>query len=197
MTNSNKSKLGSPLDFRNFMAAVISRAAFDKIRGYIELGRSDSRIVAGGNSDDSAGFFIDPTVIQVQNARHRLLAEEIFGPVVTVLVYDDDRFEEVLGWCDSATGYALTGAIFARDQAAIELASRRLVSAAGNFYVNDKPTGAVVGRQPFGGGRLSGTNDKAGSMLNLVRWMSPRIVKTNLAPPTTGVIRSWTKHDGA
>ena len=181
-------KVGDPTDFRNFLGAVISRQAYEKITGYQQLGREDAscRIVAGGTARDDVGFFVDPTVIEVQDPRHRLMTEEIFGPIVAVFVYEDSRFEDLLELVDASSSYALTGALFARDRRAVELALGKLRFAAGNFYLNDKPTGAVVGQQPFGGGRLSGTNDKAGSMLNLVRWTSPRVIKENLEPP-----RDW------
>lgn len=180
--------VGDPTDAGVFLGAVIGRAAYDKITGYIELARqaSDCRIVAGGSASDAEGFFVHPTLVETQDPKHRLMREEIFGPVVTAFVYADDRFEDTLGLVDETSPYALTGAVFARDRAAIELASRRLRHAAGNFYINDKPTGAVVGQQPFGGGRLSGTNDKAGALWNMLRWASPRAIKENLAPP-----RDW------
>jgi 1-pyrroline-5-carboxylate dehydrogenase len=179
-------KIGDPSDFSNFMGAVISRSAFQRLSSAIERARADAecRVVLGGGSDDREGFFIEPTVIEVKNAAHRLLAEELFGPIVTTLVYDDDRFEDVLSAVNSGSAYGLTGAIFARERAAIERASEGLRYAAGNFYVNDKPTGAVVGQQPFGGARHSGTNDKAGAAFHLFRWLSPRVIKENLSPPT-------------
>lgn len=177
--------MGSPLDFRNFMSAVIDERSFIKIGSYIELGKgSGAQILAGGKVNRSEGWFISPTLIQVQSPTHRLMVEEIFGPVVTVYVYPDKDYEATLEICDQAAPYALTGSIFARDRAAISLASTKLRHAAGNFYINDKPTGAVVGQQPFGGGRGSGTNDKAGSLLNLVRWTSPRTIKETFVPPT-------------
>jgi 1-pyrroline-5-carboxylate dehydrogenase len=178
-------RVGDPCDDRNFMGAVIGRAAFSRISGYLDRARLDAtcRVVCGGGADDTLGFFVEPTLIETSDPRHALMREEIFGPVVTYYVYDDDRFEQILTECDEATPYALTGAIFARDSGAIELARARLRMAAGNFYINDKPTGAVVGQQPFGGARLSGTNDKAGSAWNLMRWASPRVIKENLKPP--------------
>jgi 1-pyrroline-5-carboxylate dehydrogenase len=181
-------KVGDPNDFGNFMGAVISRQAYDRIRSYQLLGREDPacRVIAGGGARDDVGFFVEPTLIEVQDPRHRLMTEEIFGPVVALFVYEDARYDELLALIDATSQYALTGAVFAQDRRAVDAAQARLRFAAGNFYINDKPTGAVVGRQPFGGGRLSGTNDKAGSMLNLVRWTSPRVVKENLDPP-----RDW------
>ncbi len=178
--------MGDVRDFRNFMGAVIDERAFQKITGYIEAARDDEhcRIVAGGAGDSSKGYFVEPTLIECQDAKSRWMTEEIFGPVVSVFVYDDDRFEQVLHLCDTSTGYALTGAVFARDRAALELARRRLRFSAGNFYLNDKPTGAVVGQQPFGGSRGSGTNDKAGSALNLWRWVSQRTIKETFVPAT-------------
>jgi 1-pyrroline-5-carboxylate dehydrogenase len=179
-------RVGDVADFRNFMGAVIDRRAFEKIKGYIELGRSDSacKIVAGGHTSDESGFFVHPTFIETNDPQHRLMREEIFGPVLTAWVYPDGDYERALELCDTTTPYALTGAFFARDRAAIDHALLRLRHAAGNFYINDKPTGAVVGQQPFGGSRASGTNDKAGSMLNLLRWVSPRVIKETFAPPT-------------
>lgn len=178
-------RVGDVTDFSTFMGAVIDRAAYDGIVGYLEHARrsSDARIVVGGDHDDRLGYFIRPTVIETSDPFFKTMEEEIFGPVLTVYVYEDDRFEEILALADQASPYALTGSVFARDRAAIRTASRRLSQAAGNFYINDKTSGAVVGRQPFGGARMSGTNDKAGSYLNLLRWVSPRTVKENFAPP--------------
>jgi 1-pyrroline-5-carboxylate dehydrogenase len=178
-------RVGDPCDSQNFLGAVIGRAAFTRISGYLERARLDKacRIACGGGFDDALGFFIEPTLIEVSDPDHALMREEIFGPVVSFFVYPDDRFEQILSVIDEATPYALTGAIFARDPQAVALSSSRLRMAAGNFYINDKPTGAVVGQQPFGGARLSGTNDKAGSSWNLMRWASPRVVKENLNPP--------------
>jgi 1-pyrroline-5-carboxylate dehydrogenase len=178
-------RVGDPADSQHFMGAVIGRAAFSRISGYLERARLDSacRIACGGGYDDSVGYFVEPTLIEVSDPRHALMSEEIFGPVVSHFVYDDDRFAQILSVVDESTPYALTGAIFARDPRAIAVSSARLAQAAGNFYINDKPTGAVVGQQPFGGGRLSGTNDKAGSAWNLMRWASPRVIKENLNPP--------------
>jgi 1-pyrroline-5-carboxylate dehydrogenase len=179
-------KVGSPEDFSSFVNAVIDQAAFDSITGYIEYARGHeaAEITSGGDYDGSSGYFIDPTVILTTDPHFKTMREEIFGPVLTVYVYADEDFEATLDLCDRTSPYALTGAIFARDRDAVATARRRLVNAAGNFYINDKPTGAVVGRQPFGGGRMSGTNDKAGSILNLYRWVSPRTIKENFLPAT-------------
>jgi 1-pyrroline-5-carboxylate dehydrogenase len=179
-------RLGDVMDFRNFMGAVIDENSFKNVSSYLELAKksSDATIIAGGETDRSIGWFVRPTLIQVTNPRHRLMCEEIFAPVVSVYVYPDVQYEEMLRVCDQSAPYALTGAIFARDRKAINIALRELRFAAGNFYINDKPTGAVVGQQPFGGSRASGTNDKAGSALNLVRWVSARTIKENFVPPT-------------
>ncbi len=179
-------KKGDPDDISNFFNAVIDRGAFDTIKEYIDYakGSSDAELVFGGNCDDSQGYFIDPTLFVAGKADFRLMREEIFGPVLTVFVYDDNKFEETLEICDKTSPYALTGAIFARDRAAVAKASKVLRQAAGNFYINDKPTGAVVGQQPFGGARASGTNDKAGSLLNMIRWTSPRAIKETFVAPT-------------
>ena len=178
-------QMGDPADFRNFMGAVIDAKSYRNILDYVEHARasSDSEIVFGGKGNDERGWFVEPTVVQTSNPHHKLMREEIFGPVLTVHVYDDQRLDETLEACDRGTPYALTGAVFAQDRAAIVRMAKRLRHAAGNFYVNDKPTGAVVGQQPFGGGRASGTNDKAGSALNLQRWISMRAVKETFAPP--------------
>lgn len=178
-------KMGKPDDFSNFINAIIDKSAFDSIKSYIDYakGSDEAKIVFGGNCDDSKGYFIEPTLVVTTNPHFKLMEEEIFGPVVTVYVYKDDDFEKTLELCDNTSPYALTGAIFARDRVAIANASQVLRHAAGNFYINDKPTGAVVGQQPFGGSRTSGTNDKAGSMLNLIRWTSPRAIKENFLPP--------------
>jgi 1-pyrroline-5-carboxylate dehydrogenase len=181
----SEARMGDPADFRNFMGAVIDQKAFTKIREYIEEARSNPRvkILAGGGSDDSDGWFIQPTVLETDDPSGRTMCEEIFGPVLTVYVYPEQQWPEILSVVDRTSPYALTGAVFARDRSAVEEARLGLRYAAGNFYINDKPTGAVVGQQPFGGGRASGTNDKAGSPLNLVRWVSARTLKENFAPP--------------
>jgi 1-pyrroline-5-carboxylate dehydrogenase len=177
-------KMGDPLDFRNFMNAVIDKRAFDKISEYIEHARQNAKIVAGGKVDGGKGYFVGPTLVETADPGYRLLCEEIFGPVVTVHVYDDANWAETLKVVDATSPYALTGAVFAQDRRAIVEATSALRQAAGNFYINDKPTGAVVGQQPFGGARGSGTNDKAGSKLNLTRWTSARTIKENFNPPT-------------
>ena len=179
-------KMGPPMDFTNFVNAVIDRAAFDSIRQYIHLAKAspDAEIILGGKCDDSVGYFIEPTVILTRKPDFKTMVEEIFGPVLTVYVYPAKKYDETLDLCDRTSPYALTGAIFARDRQAIVRATEALANAAGNFYINDKPTGAVVGQQPFGGARASGTNDKAGSVLNLIRWVSPRTIKETFVPPT-------------
>jgi 1-pyrroline-5-carboxylate dehydrogenase len=179
-------KMGSPEDFGNFINAVIDKRAFDKISGYIDYVKSqnDAEIIAGGNYDDSKGYFIEPTVVVTTNPKFRTICEEIFGPVLTIYIYKKDDFEATLKLVDETSEYALTGSIIAGDRYAINLATKMLSNAAGNFYINDKPTGAVVGQQPFGGARGSGTNDKAGSYLNLIRWTSPRTIKETFVPPT-------------
>ena len=178
-------KMGSPEDFRNFVNAVIDERAFDKITNYIVLARDakDAEIIAGGKYDKTKGYFIEPTLVVVTDPKHRLLQEEIFGPVLTIYVYEDAQFDEMPALVNSTSPYALTGAIFAQDRGVIHALSNALRHAAGNFYINDKPTGAVVGQQPFGGARASGTNDKAGSVWNLLRWVSPRAMKENFDPP--------------
>jgi 1-pyrroline-5-carboxylate dehydrogenase len=176
-------RVGDVQDFRNFMGAVIDEKAFTKIGGYLDLARSSATVIAGGGSDASTGYFIQPTLSETTDPGHRLLREEIFGPIVTAHVYDDAQWEETLKLVDATSPYALTGAVFATDRRAIREAAAALRQAAGNFYINDKPTGAVVGQQPFGGARGSGTNDKAGSKLNLLRWVSARTVKENFSPP--------------
>ncbi|WP_426490325.1 L-glutamate gamma-semialdehyde dehydrogenase [Hymenobacter sp. 102] len=179
-------KMGDVEDFSNFINAVIDERSFDKLAKYIDGAKADpnAEIVAGGNYDKSKGYFIEPTVIVAKDPKYVTMCEELFGPVVTVHVYDADKFEETLELVDTTSPYALTGAVFAQDRYAIDLASKKLVQAAGNFYINDKPTGAVVGQQPFGGARASGTNDKAGSLLNLLRWVSPRAIKETFVPVT-------------
>ena len=178
-------KMGTTLDFRNFMGAVIDDNAFRRIMGYIDVAKasSEAQILTGGKGDSSHGFFIEPTVVLTTDPQLQLLREEIFGPVLTVYVYEDDDLDRAIELCDTSSPYALTGAIFARDRKVVEQLTRRLRHSAGNFYVNDKPTGAVVGQQPFGGARASGTNDKAGSMSNLMRWVSQRAIKENFVPP--------------
>lgn len=178
-------KMGGVEDFSNFVNAVIDERAFDKIAGYITNAKDDKdiEIVAGGEFDKSKGYFVQPTIIKAHKTDYVTLCEEIFGPVLTVYVYDENEFEKIIPIIDSTSPYALTGAIFATDRYAIQYASEHLVNAAGNFYINDKPTGAVVGQQPFGGARSSGTNDKAGSVLNLLRWVSPRAIKETLVSP--------------
>ncbi len=179
-------KMGDPEDFTNFMTAVIDEASFDKLSMFIDKAKkdADAEIIAGGTYDKSKGYFIRPTVIVTTNPHYVTMEEELFGPVLTIYVYQADKFEETLDILDSTSIYALTGAIFAHDRYAVKLATDRLTHAAGNFYINDKPTGAVVGQQPFGGSRASGTNDKAGSILNLLRWVSPRTIKETMIPAT-------------
>ncbi|MFN4256949.1 MAG: L-glutamate gamma-semialdehyde dehydrogenase [Saprospiraceae bacterium] len=179
-------KMGSPEDFRNFINAVIDERAFDKISGYIaQAKKADGvKVISGGNYDKSKGYFIEPTVLEVADPNYTTMCEEIFGPVLTIYVYPDKKWEETLALVDKTSPYALTGAVLARDRAALNFATDKLRNAAGNFYLNDKPTGAVVGQQPFGGARASGTNDKAGSILNMYRWLSPRTIKENFVPPT-------------
>ena len=179
-------KMGSPEDPSNFINAVISEVSFDRITSYIDFAKDaeDAEIIAGGNYDKSKGYFIQPTVIVTTNPKFKSMCEEIFGPVITIYVYDEDKWEETLTLVDETSEYALTGAIFSVDRYAIDQAMKVLENAAGNFYINDKPTGAVVGQQPFGGARGSGTNDKAGSILNLLRWVSPRTIKETFVSPT-------------
>jgi 1-pyrroline-5-carboxylate dehydrogenase len=176
-------RVGDIADFRTFMGAVIDRKSFTKIAGYLDDARKNARIVQGGGAKDDVGFFIEPTLVETTDPGYRLMCEEIFGPVLTAYAYPDSQWEQTLGTIDKTSPYALTGAVFARDRAAVHQATTALRNAAGNFYVNDKPTGAVVGQQPFGGGRASGTNDKAGSKLNLTRWVSARTIKETFAPP--------------
>jgi 1-pyrroline-5-carboxylate dehydrogenase len=178
-------KMGTTEDFSNFINAVIDEKAFDTITSYIEEAKktSDVEIIAGGHYDNKEGYFIEPTIIVTKNPSYRTMCEEIFGPVLTVYVYDESQFEETLDIVNNTSVYSLTGSIIAQDRAAVRMASHKLRNAAGNFYINDKPTGAVVGQQPFGGARASGTNDKAGSALNLLRWVSARTIKENMLPP--------------
>ena len=182
----NGIKMGSCEDLSCFMNAVIDKVSYDSIKGHIALAKksAEAKILAGGNCDETQGYFIRPTLIETTNPLFKTMQEEIFGPVLTVFVYEDDKFAETLKICDETSPYALTGAVFARDRDAIRIASAALDDAAGNFYINDKPTGAMVDRQPFGGGRASGTNDKVGWHHNLMRWVSARTIKENLAPPT-------------
>ncbi|MFN8571350.1 MAG: L-glutamate gamma-semialdehyde dehydrogenase [Gemmatimonadaceae bacterium] len=177
-------RMGDPRDFRNFMSAVIDRKAFDKISEYLGDAKKNARVIAGGGTSGDEGYFIEPTLIEAPSADYRLMCEEIFGPVVTTFVYDDAKWMETLATVDATSPYALTGAIFSKDRQGVRDAMVTLRNAAGNFYVNDKPTGAVVGQQPFGGARASGTNDKAGSKLNLLRWISQRSIKETFVPPT-------------
>jgi 1-pyrroline-5-carboxylate dehydrogenase len=179
-------RVGTVEDFSNFVNAVIDERSFDKIKGYIERAASDSKvkILAGGKTDKTIGYFIHPTIIETTDPNYVTLKEEIFGPVLTIYVYDENKFEETMDLVDSTSNYALTGSIISTNRKAIEQATEKLRHAAGNFYINDKPTGAVVGQQPFGGARGSGTNDKAGSILNLYRWLSARTIKETFDPPT-------------
>lgn len=179
--------MGPVTDFKNFVGAVIDQRAFDRVRTYQQLAKESAEVLAGGNGNDKEGFFIEPTLVRVQDPKHRLMQEEIFGPLVSLYVYDDSKtnaWSDVLSLVDSTSPFALTGAVFSQDRQAIVEAHLELKQSAGNFYINDKPTGAVVGQQPFGGARASGTNDKAGSPLNLLRWVSPRTVKETFVPPT-------------
>jgi len=183
----NTMKMGTVEDFTNFINAVIDEKSFDKLESYIKAARkkgSNAKILAGGKCDKSTGFFIEPTVIETTDPKYVTMCEELFGPVLTLYVYDEDKFEDALKLVDSTSPYALTGAVIAQDRYAVELATDKLRNSAGNFYINDKPTGAVVGQQPFGGARASGTNDKAGSMLNLYRWLSARTIKETFTPAT-------------
>jgi 1-pyrroline-5-carboxylate dehydrogenase len=178
-------RMGDVRDFRNFMGAVIDRRAYDRLKGYLERARTDSGVslLAGGTCRDETGFFVEPTLLQAEDPKYRTMCDELFGPVLTLHVYKDSEWRETLDLVDSTSPYALTGAVFAQDRRALAEADAALRHAAGNYYVNDKPTGAVVGQQPFGGARASGTNDKAGSILNLVRWVSPRSIKETFVPP--------------
>ncbi len=180
-------KMGDVCDFTNFFNAVIDKAAFKSITAYIDYAKAadDAEIVIGGNYDDSKGWFVEPTIITTTNPKFKTMEEEIFGPVMTMYCYKDEEYEAALELCDQTSEYSLTGALFAQDRTAISFGMGKLTNASGNFYINDKPTGAVVGQQPFGGGRASGTNDKAGSKQNLMRWVSVRTVKENFVPPTT------------
>jgi len=177
--------MGSPEDFSNFINAVIDENSFDKLAGFIDRAKADADadVIMGGNYDKSEGYFIEPTVILAKDSKYVTMCEELFGPILTIFVYEDAKWEETLELVDNTSPYALTGAVFSQDRYAAEFATKKLVNAAGNFYINDKPTGAVVGQQPFGGARASGTNDKAGSILNLFRWVSPRTIKENFVPP--------------
>jgi 1-pyrroline-5-carboxylate dehydrogenase len=176
-------KMGTVEDFGNFIGAVIDERSFDKIKRYLDnIDGSSARILVGGKCDKTNGYFVEPTVIETQDPRYATMCEEIFGPVLTIYTYDADKFEEALEFVDTTSPYGLTGAIISQDRAAVELATQKLRHSAGNFYINDKPTGAVVGQQPFGGGRSSGTNDKAGSMINLYRWLSARTIKETFNP---------------
>ena len=185
--NTNKLKMGTAEDFSNFINAVIDRKSFTKLAKYLDETKaaSDAEVIAGGSYDDTEGYFIRPTIIETSNPKYATMCDELFGPVLTIHVYEDDKFEETMELLDSTSEYALTGSIFAQDRNDINLALYKLRNAAGNFYINDKPTGAVVGQQPFGGARGSGTNDKAGSTVNLLRWTSMRTIKETFAAPTT------------
>ena len=184
ITDSKSFKMGSPEDTSNFINAVISEKAFDNITYYIEHARlaDDAKIISGGNYDKSIGYFIEPTIIVTTNPKFKTMVEEVFGPVITIYIYDSEKWKETIELVDNTSEYALTGAILSIDRYAIEYATKALENSAGNFYINDKPTGAVVGQQPFGGARGSGTNDKAGSILNLLRWVSPRTIKETFVP---------------
>ena len=182
----NSFKMGTTEDPSNFINAVIDEKAFDKIASYIDYVKTqaDAEIICGGNYDKSVGYFIEPTIVVTSNPQFRTMCEEIFGPVLTVYVYDENKFVETMEILDQTSDYALTGAIISNDRYAINLAIKKLENAAGNFYINDKPTGAVVGQQPFGGARGSGTNDKAGASMNLLRWVSARTIKETFVSPT-------------
>ncbi len=176
-------KMGDPRDFRNFMSAVIDKKSFDKISEYLGDAKKNATIIGGGGTKGDEGYFIEPTIVETKDPGYRLMCEEIFGPVVTAYAYPDNKWTETLDIVDKTSPYALTGAIFSNDRKAVREATSALRNAAGNFYINDKPTGAVVGQQPFGGARASGTNDKAGSKLNLIRWVSTRTIKETFVPP--------------
>jgi 1-pyrroline-5-carboxylate dehydrogenase len=182
----NSFKMGTPDDTSNFVNAVIDKRAFDKISGYVDYCNNspEAEVITGGKYDGSKGYFIEPTTVVTTNPKFKTMCEEIFGPVLTIYVYDADKYEETLDLVDSTSEYALTGSILSNDRYATHLAMQKLVNAAGNFYINDKPTGAVVGQQPFGGARGSGTNDKAGAAMNLLRWVSARTIKETFVPPT-------------
>jgi 1-pyrroline-5-carboxylate dehydrogenase len=184
VTELGKAKMGQPDDFSTFVSAVIDKASFDNIKSYIEWAKSssDCEIIVGGKYDDSVGYFVEPTVIVCKNPKAKVMEEEIFGPVLSIYVYPADQYEETLKLCDETSPYSLTGSLFAQDKYAVDVGQRLLRNASGNFYINDKCTGAVVGQQPFGGARASGTNDKAGSNLNLLRWVSARSIKENFMP---------------
>lgn len=191
-------KMGSVEDFECFVNAVIDEKSFDKLHGYLKQVRKDkdARILTGGKADKTNGYFIEPTVIETTDPNYVTMCEELFGPILTIYIYDENKFEDALRLVDSTSPYALTGAVIAQDRYAIELATKRLRNAAGNFYINDKPTGAVVGQQPFGGARASGTNDKAGSILNLYRWLSARTIKETFVP-VTDYRYPFMQHEGA
>lgn len=186
LTDLKSIKMGSPEDMNNFFTAVIHEGSFDKLAGFIDRAKKDNdvEVIAGGNHNKSKGYFIEPTVLLTTNPKYVTMCEELFGPIITIFVYEDKDYEETLQLVDQTSAYALTGAILAKDRYAIETATKVLQNAAGNFYINDKPTGAVVGQQPFGGARASGTNDKAGSAQNLLRWVSPRLIKETFVTPT-------------
>jgi 1-pyrroline-5-carboxylate dehydrogenase len=180
-----KIKMGDPEDFSNFICAVIDKAAFQSIKSYIDYAKDskEAEIITGGKCDDSKGYFIEPTTIVTTNPMFKTMQEEIFGPVLTIYVYEDENFDDTLELCNTTSPYALTGAVWSQDREALVKMSNKLKHAAGNFYLNDKPTAAVVGQQPFGGGRASGTNDKAGSAMNVLRWMTARSIKETFDPP--------------
>ena len=178
--------MGSPEDMSNFITAVIHEGSFDKLAKYLDQAKADSNadIIVGGGYDKSKGYFIEPTVIVTNDPKYTTMCDELFGPVITIYVFEDGQYSETLKIIDSTSDYALTGAVIAKDRYAVVEATKALENSAGNFYINDKPTGAVVGQQPFGGARGSGTNDKAGSALNLLRWVSPRMIKETFVTPT-------------
>ena len=176
-------KMGNVTDFSNFLGPVIDERAFNRHLGYLDIAASQGEVLTGGKADGSQGWFVEPTLVRFDDPAAQLMREEIFGPIVSAYVYDDAKWTETIAMVDQTSPYALTGAIFSQDRYAINEATMGLRQAAGNFYINDKPTGAVVGQQPFGGARASGTNDKAGSILNLLRWVSPRTIKETFAPP--------------